>query len=147
LSIYLDASVLIPSLIEEPRSAAVQTYLTAHPERLVSDFAAAEVTSAISRLLRMHLLDRADADTRLAEFDAWRTRTASVAELSATDARLASLYVRRFDLMLRAPDALHLAIVRRVDATLVTLDRRLARAAEELGVAFDVPGTATEETL
>ena len=46
-------------------------------------------------------------------------------------------YVRRFDLALRAPDALHLAIARRLDATLVTLDRRLAAAAGELGIAVD----------
>ena len=53
-------------------------------------------------------------------------------------ARLHSyIYVRRFDLALRAPDALHLAIARRLDATLVTLDRRLAAAAGELGIAVD----------
>ncbi len=47
------------------------------------------------------------------------------------------IYVRRFDLALRAPDALHLAIARRLDATLVTLDRRRAAAAGELGIAVD----------
>ena len=58
-------------------------------------------------------------------------------DIAATDARLAYIYVRRFDLGLRAPDALHLAIARRLDATLVTLDRRLAAAAGELGIAVD----------
>jgi predicted nucleic acid-binding protein len=55
--------------------------------------------------------------------------------MHAADARLVYVYVRRFDLGLRAPDALHLAITRRLDATLVTLDRRLAAAANQLGVA------------
>ena len=49
----------------------------------------------------------------------------------------AYIYVRRFDLALRAPDALHLAVARRLDATLVTLDRRLTAAARELGIAVD----------
>ena len=65
----------------------------------------------------------------------------SPVEIAASDARLAYVYTRRFDLGLRAPDALHLAITRRLDATLVTLDRRLATAAGELGIAAEVPTT------
>ena len=63
------------------------------------------------------------------------------AEIHAADVRLADAYVRRFDLGLRTPDALHLAIARRLDATLVTLDPRLAIAARELGVAVEEPAT------
>lgn len=48
--------------------------------------------------------------------------------------RLATVFVRRFDLKLRAPDALHAAACRRDDHLLVTLDKRLAAAALELGV-------------
>ena len=59
--------------------------------------------------------------------------------MHAAGARLAYAYVRRFDLRLRALDALHLAIARRVDATLITLDRRLASAARELGIAVEMP--------
>jgi hypothetical protein len=47
--------------------------------------------------------------------------------------------VRRFDLLLRAPDALHAAICRRLDLTLVTLDQRLAKAAREVGIEVNVP--------
>jgi hypothetical protein len=55
---------------------------------------------------------------------------------------LAGVFVRRFDLALRVPDALHLAIARRLDVALVTLDRRLATAAGELGVAAEMPKTS-----
>jgi predicted nucleic acid-binding protein len=41
--------------------------------------------------------------------------------------------------MLRAPDALHAAICRRLDLILVTLDRRLAKAALELGIDVTIP--------
>lgn len=143
LSAYFDTSVLLPRLIEEPASATIRRYLTTHPqERLISDFAAAEVASAFSRLVRMGLLASADASSRLAEFDAWRAATSVPVDIGASDARLAYVYVRRFDLRLRAPDALHIAIVRRLDATLVTLDRRMAHAAEELGISVDVPKTS-----
>src|SRR6516164_5005277 len=115
---YLDASVLIAVLAEEPASAAVRRFLRAHREdRLISDFAAAEVASAISRLLRMRLLTEEEGSARLADFDAWRAAASSAADMHAADARLAYVYVRR------------------LDATLVTLDRRLVIAANQLGVA------------
>jgi predicted nucleic acid-binding protein len=140
LSAYFDTSVLLPRLIEEPASATIRGFLMTHrQERLISDFAAAEVASVFSRLVRMGLLASADASARLAEFDAWRATTSSLVDIGASDARLAYIYVRRFDLRLRAPDALHMAIARRLDATLVTLDRRMARAAEELGIAVVIP--------
>jgi uncharacterized protein len=66
------------------------------------------------------------------------------AEIHAVDVRLAAAYVRRFDLALRAPDALHLAIARRLDIALVTLDRRMMAAASELAAAVEVPTTGQE---
>ena len=138
MNIYLDASVILPRLIQEPASPAVRQYLgAARQERLISDLAAAEVASCLSRLVRMGLIDTGDASARLADFETWRAATSSSVDVHAADARLAYTYVRRFDLMLRAPDALHLAIVRRIDAALVTLDQRLARAAQELGITVE----------
>ncbi len=140
MSVYLDTSVLIPMLVEEPDSDAVKAYLVvSEHEFLISDFAATEVASALSRLVRMRLLNMADASVRLADFEAWRAAASSPVELHAADVRLAYAYVQRFDLMLRAPDALHIAIARRLDAALVTLDRRLANAAETFGIAIEVP--------
>lgn len=140
MSAYLDASVLLPTLVEEPASAAVDAFLLADPQQLfVSDFAAAEVASALSRLVHMGLLDAEDAAARLADFDVWRVAASSPADIHASDARLAYIYVQRFDLALRAPDALHLALAQRLDVPLMTLDRRLAAAAQELGVAFELP--------
>ena len=140
MSTYPDASVLLPTLIAEPITEAVYDCLGADGrELLISDFAAAEVASALSRLVRMALLTDADASARLADFDAWRAAMSSPVDIAASDARLAYIYAGRFDLGLRAQDALHLAIARRFDATLVTLDRRLAIAARELGVLVEDP--------
>jgi predicted nucleic acid-binding protein len=142
LSAYLDASVLLTTILEEPVSAAVDAYVLAGGQDFfVSDFASAEVAGALSRLVRMGLLENADASERLADFDVWRAAMTSPAEIQASDARLANAFVRRFDLMLRAPDALHAAIARRLDVTLVTLDRRLATAARVLGLTVEEPGS------
>ena len=141
MSAYLDASVLLPMLIAEPSTECLGAV---DRELLISDFAAAEVASALSRLVRMALLTGADASERLADFDTWRATMSLHVDIEASDARLAYIYVRRFELRLRAPDALHLAAARRLDASLITLDRRLATAATELGVAVEVPTTARE---
>jgi len=139
LRAYLDTSVLLPTLIVEPATEAVYEFLDGNNrELLVSDFAAAEVASALSRLFRMARLTESDASARLEDFDAWRGAITSTVDIQASDVRLAYIYVRRFDFHLRAPEALHIAVARRFDAALVTLDRRIATAARELGIAVEI---------
>jgi predicted nucleic acid-binding protein len=138
LTCYLDATVMLPIVIKEPASAAVDAFMSTVQQQLsVSDFAAAEVASALSRLVRTGRLQATDGAARLSDFDVWRTAMTKPAEIHAVDVRLAAAYVRRFELALRAPDALHLAVARRLDIPLVTRDRRLATAARELGVAVE----------
>ena len=138
MSLYLDASAAAATVIEEAASAAVARFLHAATEPLIlSELAAAEVASALSRLVRMGEVSNRSAVTRLAEFDAWRSSTTTGIEFQMSDFRLASVFVRRFDLGLRAPDALHAALCRRDDHRLVTLDRRLATAARALGVSVE----------
>ena len=139
---YFDASVVIPILVKERCSAAVDAFMsTLQQEVWVSDFAAAEVASAVSRLVRTGRLQASDGTACLSDFDVWRAAMTRQAEMHAADVRLAGAFVRKFDFALRVPDALHLAIAQRLDATLVTLDRRLATAARELGVAVEEPAT------
>jgi uncharacterized protein len=140
VSIYLDASVILSNLVEEPASPAVRQYLLVSGQQLlISDFAAAEVASGLSRLVRMQLLDRSDAIARLEDFDVWRAAISSQVDVHSSDVRLACAYVRRFELRLRAPDALNLAIARRLDVALVTLDGRMAAAARSIGIAVETP--------
>ena len=140
MSLYLDASALMPTVVVEKTTDAVGQFLNAGADVLVvSDFAAAEVASALSRLVRMDRLTASEAVERLADFDTWCAGATENAGMIATDCRLANTYVRRFDLKLRAPDALHAAICQRLELTLVTLDRRLAAAVRELGIGVAVP--------
>ena len=140
MTCYLDTSVMLPILIKEPANAMVDAFMsTIQQEPWVSDFASAEVASAVSRLVRAGPLQPTDGAASLSDFDVWRAAMTRAAEVHAVDVRLAGAYVRRFDLALRAPDALHLSIARRLDVALVTLDRRMAAAAREFGVAVEVP--------
>ncbi len=140
MSLYLDASVIVPTLVEESGSAPVARFLSRATERLiVSDFTVAEVSSALSRLIRMALLSQTEALERLREFDVWRVSATDAIDFQPSDFRLVNIFVRNFDLALRAPDALHSAVCHRANLTLVTLDRRLAAAAETLAVGVTVP--------
>ena len=143
MSAYLDASVIPPTLIEEPGSAIVDRFLGEIDQQVVvSELAAAEVASALSRLVRTGLLEIGEARDRLADFDAWRAAATQDFDIQPSDLRLANVFVRRFDLMLGTPDALHAAACRRQDHLLVTMDRRLAAAALELGVRTELLAVA-----
>jgi uncharacterized protein len=56
-------------------------------------------------------------------------------EMQPTDVQQAAILVRRFELKLRTPDALHVAICARLGLTLVTRDGGMANAATIVGVA------------
>jgi predicted nucleic acid-binding protein len=135
LSHYFDASVLVPMLIQEAASGAVDRFVDGLPARpVVSDLAAGEVASALSRLVRMAMLTAQDAQERLADFDAWRAGDAQPVEVINSDIEQAAIFVRSFDLGLRMPDALHLAISQRQGFSLVTLDARMVNAGQALSV-------------
>jgi len=127
VSSYLDASVLVKLLNGDLRSLPEDGPL------LVSSFAAGEVGSVLSRLVRTHELSREDADTWLAEFDAWCDQATTSTETDAVDVRMSSRMVRNFDLQTKLPDTIHIVSAERRDATLITSDRRLAAAAERRG--------------
>jgi predicted nucleic acid-binding protein len=143
VSLYLDASAILPILVEETFSATVVQFLqTAGEPLMVSDFAMAEVASGLSRRVRTGALELEAATAGLAHLDAWRAALTTDVDLQAADVRLANVFVRRFEFGLRAPDALHAAVCRRTGDTLVTLDRRLAAVAEALGVRVRLPAWA-----
>ena len=139
MSFYLDASAIVPLVVSEPSSGAVERFVGSGQSLSISDYAVAETASALSRLTRMQKLGRIDASLALADLDAWRARAATNIEVTGSDVRLADLFVRRFELMLRTPDALHVAICHRVKDVLVTLDRRMLDAAGLLGIPTTLP--------
>lgn len=132
---YFDASALAAILFSEPAGQSVVDHTTStEAELLVSDFVVAEVSSAISRLVRMRVRTADQGDHLLGNLDDWVIASGDLIDIHPTDVREATILVRQFDLKLRAPDALHIAICRRIDARLITLDNNLAAAARSLGL-------------
>jgi hypothetical protein len=66
-------------------------------------------------------------------------RSAQRTELAPIDIAAATTYLRRLDLPLRTPDAIHIAIALRIGATLVTFDRQMAVSARSLGSTVETP--------
>lgn len=141
VSAYLDASVLVSLLLEEPDSQAVSEWITAFDGAFaVSDLAAAEVASAISLRVRRGEDSQEAAELRLDDFDRWRAAMTETVPINAVDIQTAGRIVRMFDLGLRAPDAIHAAVCRRMDMRMATLDRQLARACDALDTPVVAPG-------
>jgi hypothetical protein len=76
----------------------------------------------------------------------WIARSTRRVRATAADIAAADGMLRWLDVNLRTPDALHIAIAGRLDATLVTFHRIVATAARVLGMAVDAPRTTAYDT-
>lgn len=133
MSVYLDASVLVALFVQDAFSERAENYLRAHtPVLMVSDFAAAELASALARRVRMGELKTIEARTACSSFDAWAGRATTRLETGTSDIATAEAYLRRLDLKLRTPDAIHIAIAQRVAAQLATFDESMVKNARAL---------------
>jgi len=138
--LYLDASVLVALVSTDPLTTCAEACRAAGTHLLVvSDFATAEVASAIARRVRMREMTEMDARSAFALIDALVVRVAERIATEAGDVKAAEVALRRLDLPLRTPDALNIAIAQRVDAALLTFDMKMAEAARALGLDV-VPG-------
>jgi predicted nucleic acid-binding protein len=138
--VYVDTSVLVSALFQEPSSASVVKWLGVNRgEAIVGDLTALEFASAVSRGLRTNRLERAEANEILEDFDDLRA-ACERARHSGADFELAQQLVRDFETKLAGPDALHLATAINIGAALATLDGRLVEAARLRGVPSMLPG-------
>jgi hypothetical protein len=130
----LDASVLVALFTQDSFTSRADDYLRANESIVVvSDFAAAEFASSIGRRVRMKALSSQDAREGFASFDAWTARAAEGIQIEPADILTAQAFLRRLDLTLRAPDAIHIAAAQRIGATLLTFDTKMATSARALG--------------
>ncbi len=132
---YVDTSVLAAYYCPEPLSGRVEVFLRAAGQPAISSLVEVELFSALSRKVREGALDAADAKRISAKFlshlneGIYRTYP-----LESHHFTLAREWLGLCTLPLRTLDALHLSVVSQSDLTIVTSDRALARAAEQLGV-------------
>lgn len=139
MRLVLDASVLVALIVRETHSEQALAIVAGHvPDALlVSDFAMLEVASAVGRRVRMASLTTAEGRRVLDNLELWCAQATTACLLSPVDVTLARSWLGRFDLNLRAPDALHAAMASRLDARLATLDLGLSHAARGLGVGTE----------
>ena len=135
MSVYLDANVIVALFVKDVFSSRVLAFMARRPaDVIVSDFASAEFASVLGVRCRTGAVSIRQAKAALANFDAWVGANAVMAETSSADIRAAEAVLRRLDLTLRTPDAIHIALARRMNAELATLDMRMAAEATTLGI-------------
>lgn len=135
MTLYLDASAAVSIFITEDRSPRVIDLISgAGQDIVISDLTAGEFCAAVSTAVRMKRQTETEGRQAIADFDIWYASGIRQIAMSARDIEIAIGYVRRFELGLLFPDALHLAMCRRVGGTLVTGDKRQAGAAEALAI-------------
>ena len=136
VTVYLDASVLVALFTPDPFSERADALLRAEDALpLVSDFAAAELASAVARRVRRREFNPSNARTVFSNFDMWAARLGPRIRTQAADIVGTESLLRRLDLPLRTPDALHICIAQRLSAMLATFDRQLEKSAVAVGLA------------
>ena len=135
MNLYLDASVLVSLFVRDTLTERAQSSLRAHADIVtVSDWTLAETASAIGRAVRTGVLAREAARRAIDAIDSWVDQAASRVEVLPSDIREAEAILRSFQTTLRAPDALHIVIARRMDLALFSFDAAMRREAGSLGV-------------
>lgn len=140
MSLYLDTSVLVPVHVRETTSDLVDQWLDRSGDTIVvSDLAAGEFASAISRLVRMDQATPELAAEILRDFDRWNDASTERVQNTPEDIRAAGRLVRVPHPKLAMPDAIHLATCRRTGHVLVTFDGDLTEIANRLGIGCVSP--------
>lgn len=147
MRVYLDASALVSMISGEPTAGAVLGQIRgSEAPPLISDFATAESSAALAKLGRTGEFPVARLPELYSGLDRWALIAAEQVVVASLDIAAANALVRRSSVSLRAPDAIHIAAAHRLGATLLTLDKGMARAAAALGVSYlnpaevDAPG-------
>ena len=131
----MDASVLVSLFLNDALSPRADEFVRRlQPQPIVSDFAATEFSSVLNRRVRTRENSTSEAQCAFQAFDQWLEITAVRVECDTADLRQAERFLRRLDLPLRAPDAIHIAIAQRLNLELATFDARMADCARSLDI-------------
>lgn len=142
MNAYFDTSAVVAMMLAEDSGPAVTDWMIRHAATpIFSDLGRGEVIATLGTKVRAGKLTRHEAGTVIAQLDRWLLRW-QLARCDFDDQRDAASFLERYELALRLPDALHIAIARRSAAVLVTLDKGQQRAAIALGLdVVDPAGT------
>ena len=134
MSVYLDASVVVSTFVDDSHSDRVLEWLALQDRIVLSAWTVAEFSSALSHYVRTKRATASERATLEGEFDRWLASVRMVLPVTPEDFETARELLRAH-VELRTPDALHLAIAKNRQLTLATLDNTLKRSAVAEGVA------------
>lgn len=134
--IYMDASVVVAALTPEENNDRAFTWLERQlrGSLCVSGWVVTEVSSALARKKRTGELTLDERAAVLAKWTALRATTIAAVPVPEEAYQKAAQLIDHPRSVLRAGDALHLAVAYLGDHSLATLDNRLADAAVAAGV-------------
>ena len=137
---YLDTAVVLTLFVNEPTSRSVENWLAARRQPLAfSDWGLTECASALALKLRRGEIDIELAKRCFAAITAFAHESCELIACATHHQTEAQRLLSRFDLPLRAGDALHLAVSQHAEATLVTYDKLLAASARSVGAKVRDP--------
>lgn len=135
--IYLDTSAVVPVFLREPASDAVDAWLEACSQPLVSsDWLVTEFSSALSIKVRRGEINTKQATAAWKDFCDFCTSGLRLLPVSRVAFEDAAKMVREASSGLRAGDSLHLAVALETGIKeLATADQVLARNAKAKGLS------------
>lgn len=137
--IYWDTSALAALLLQDRGYQLIEAWIASQTAtNILSNFTWGEFVSSAGMRVRSGRLDAAGGHQTLALAEAF------VADwpkemLSSEDIQSATALVAQFDLRLRLPDAIHIAIAKRARAMLITTDHAQRDAARAVGLSVHDP--------
>ncbi|WP_420607972.1 type II toxin-antitoxin system VapC family toxin [Novosphingopyxis sp.] len=140
MSVYLDTSAITAALTQETQTARMQAWLgeQAIGALFISEWVVTEFSSALAKKHRMKELTSEKYAETLKTWRSLREISFNILPVTTAHFKAAAALLDATDLNLRAGDALHLAIAADHKLRLLTLDTRMAEAAEAIGVAVAV---------
>jgi hypothetical protein len=137
---YLDTSLLVPLFIREPGTARAQAFLTANASQVlvISPWTITEFSSALALKQRVGTISGQERQAALTMFEKFRSQRLQIVAIESADFDAAAGLCDASGAALRAGDALHLAVGRRLGGSLSTMDKGLAAAGQEVGLAVEL---------
>jgi len=136
LSFYADSSATVAAVSAESATPMLQDWIAGLGDSLmISDWVVTETAAALSQKRRLKIMSAEEHMRAAAGFEQQFAASALRVPVRRAQFLRAAQMTELFEAGLPAGDALHLAIAEAAGATLVTLDKRQAKAGTALGVA------------
>jgi predicted nucleic acid-binding protein len=139
--VYVDSCVLLSLLLGDSGYNVAERWFKRQNDQplWISHWVLLEVAGVIALCRRRGDISTAEAETMQEDFEAFRQAHLGLIEPRAADFLQARAWLHAAEpVALRSGDALHCAIAQRERLLLTTADRNLGKAAEQLGVGFDL---------